>query len=151
MDLNHFSNELDRLSNTFGERAYGDERVKIIWREVQEFSNEWLTRIVDEFIGSHRLAPLMPEFREHISRERERLYAIDKRKNAIEAESFMRETFNPEIATFYIGEMKRMLSGKMSALDKGAFLKLTQPYEIYTSVPTITEEEARTKNYRWRN
>lgn len=81
MDRKHFLKEMLRLENCFrmpNREFYGQERCQIIWKEVCHLSDEWMSRTVDLFIGMHRQPPLMPEFREEISRERERLWQTEK-------------------------------------------------------------------------
>lgn len=84
-----FQTQISRLSETFGATHYKIERVSLLWREVQPFTIDWLTRVVDHFIGNNRQAPLLGEFREFISRERERLYQIKKQEYKHDAEDFM--------------------------------------------------------------
>lgn len=78
MNPNHFDREVDRLSKRFTGKVYGDEFAKLLWRECQSLSDTWLTKTVDEFIGSCRQPPLMPEFREQIAVERDKAWAKQK-------------------------------------------------------------------------
>lgn len=78
MTESHFSQQLTRLQENFGRTAYSTERTKLLWREVKDLSPEWLTGVVDSFIGSMRHAPLIPDFSEQASTERERLRRLEK-------------------------------------------------------------------------
>lgn len=80
MDRTHFLLQVKRLHNTYGPKSYNEERGELLWREVQDLSNYWMTKAVDLFVGSHRQAPLLPEFREEIAKERERLWREKKSK-----------------------------------------------------------------------
>lgn len=91
-----FTTQLNRLAETFGKAAYGTERARLIWFEVKDLDATWFMRSVDELIGTMRQAPLMTEFREKVSIERERLWKIEKDRNAREAKAFMRASFGPD-------------------------------------------------------
>ena len=95
MTQGEFTHQISRLREQFGAQAYGTERAKILWQEVKDFSDHWFKRVVDELLGCCRHAPLMPEFREHISRERERMREIEKKRHRQEAHEFM-STYTPE-------------------------------------------------------
>lgn len=85
MDANHFKQQIGRLVETFGANHYKPERVNLIWREVKDAPDAWLTRVVDELIGSSRYAPLLTEFREHLSRLRE---SESQRKKVVSLDDF---------------------------------------------------------------
>ena len=65
--------------HTFGFKVYGDERVDLFWREMNQLSNEWMTRTVDLFIKYQSKPPLMEEFDKEISKERERIWSTQKK------------------------------------------------------------------------
>jgi hypothetical protein len=73
-----FSQQLNRLQETFGKSAYGTERVKLIWKEVKDLAPDWFASVVGGFIGTLRQAPLLPDISERASQERERLWRIEK-------------------------------------------------------------------------
>lgn len=87
MTPGHFQGQMKRLTAQFPQ-AYSQERVALIWREVQGFSDAWFTRIVDKFVGECRQAPLMAEFRNEISFERERNWSKQKEQHAQDARDF---------------------------------------------------------------
>jgi hypothetical protein len=91
----HFQNQMGRLSERW-RGVYVPSLVEIIWREASQLSNEWFTRTVDDLIGCCRQAPLMPELRERISIERERLWQQEKKQNAKDARDFWAGTLMPE-------------------------------------------------------
>lgn len=68
-----FITQMERLARVFGERAYPTERTRLIWEQVSWLSEVSFARIVDDFIGSSRQPPLMPEFRDAIELERARI------------------------------------------------------------------------------
>lgn len=65
-----FNTQMRRLTSQFGEKAYGEERWKLIWNEISDLSPEWFRKTVDEMIGNSRLAPLVSEFRDLARQER---------------------------------------------------------------------------------
>lgn len=85
MQFTEFNNQMNRLISTFGKNAYGDERLQLIWREVKDHSYPWFIDAIDDFIGNHRLPPLMSDFSNKIADERERLWRIEKRQHAEES------------------------------------------------------------------
>lgn len=97
MNQSHFQSQMNRLAETYGAMQYKRERIELIWREVKDFEDRWLEGVVDEFIGTCRQAPLLPEFREKSSIERERLYQIEKAKNRVESERAFNRLFDNEI------------------------------------------------------
>lgn len=84
----HFQAQMNRLAETFGGQHYKRERVELIWREIGSFHDSWLTRTIDRFIGELRQAPLVSEFRDAASQERERQRETQKQQ---EKESVARD------------------------------------------------------------
>jgi hypothetical protein len=78
MDKKHFYSEMKKIAETFGTKTYGDVRVELIWAEVQMLSNEWMSKVANYFIGYHRQAPLLTEFKEEIAKENERQWKLRK-------------------------------------------------------------------------
>ncbi len=72
MTYDQYFEQMNRLVSQFGKGAYSTERSAVIWREVQHQSPEWWERTVNKFLGECRQAPLLPEIREALSRDRER-------------------------------------------------------------------------------
>lgn len=71
--MNHaeFQTQMARLCETFGKVAYGTERTKLIWREVQSLEARWFESAIDGFIGD-RTAPMLGEFRQAAAGARRR-------------------------------------------------------------------------------
>lgn len=78
-----FQTEINRLASVFG-GAYKTERAALIWHEMQNLSADSFKRIVDKLIGECRQAPMIQEFREAASPERERMHSIRKSQRAAE-------------------------------------------------------------------
>ena len=79
MNLSDFAREIDRLKVVYGERNYPGPRVEILFQKFGHLPEGWLVSVVDNFIGTHRQAPLVPEFEEEARRYRERSFAPQAR------------------------------------------------------------------------
>lgn len=90
MTIHEFDINMQRLKNNYG-NSFNDEKIKMIYSSVKEFPVVWWAKTVDWFIASSRTAPLVQDIRDKAADERERLYYIEKKKNAEEAERFMCE------------------------------------------------------------
>ena len=71
MNSKEFDTEMIRLKNTFGEKNYSEERMRIIFKETQFIDFAFFRSCVDELIGSSKFTPLLPEFREIATKFRE--------------------------------------------------------------------------------
>jgi hypothetical protein len=123
MTPQHFQRQMTRLSETFGKQAYGQERVQLLWREVGQLSDEWMTSVTDDFIGGCRQAPLLAEFRERAAIERERLWQIEKRQHTRECEAAMASVFAREEIKSICESIRKIARGGMTDDDRCAFLK----------------------------
>lgn len=86
MDKEVFIQQMERLKDLFGVKNYNPDRAQLIWKEVHQLSDEWMIRTTDHFVGTCRQPPLIAEFREEISKERDRLWRIQKSVHKTEAE-----------------------------------------------------------------
>lgn len=113
MTEQQFQTQLNRLTENFGKTAYGTERARLIWREVQHFDAHWFANQVDEWIGNLRQAPLLEEIRKACSIERERAREREKKQHAQEAEDWMSgQVFDDEIKR----EICQMINKRMMKL-----------------------------------
>jgi ABC-type Fe3+ transport system substrate-binding protein len=85
-----FDTQIIRLKDCFGERAYSNERVKLIWREVYQRTQKWMANSVDFFVSSRNTnqAPLPKDFADLAAAEREREWEAGKAARASEADRF---------------------------------------------------------------
>lgn len=74
MSPQEFGAQIDRLKRTFGDRAYPEERNRLIYREVKDFDRRWLESVVDGLIANCRQAPILADFAQVISAEKERVW-----------------------------------------------------------------------------
>jgi hypothetical protein len=69
--LDHeFAEQFDRLSKTYGTRAFPSERVQLIYNAVIGSDYDWFKQLTSQIIGSMRHAPMLPDFRDAALRER---------------------------------------------------------------------------------
>lgn len=103
-----------RLENCYASKHrldlfYNKDRGDLIWREVQQLSDEWMVRTVDLFIGEYERPPLMPQFREQISKERERLWVIEKKANL----PAMDDNLSPHLCTECMNSGRAWVDGSV--------------------------------------
>ena len=88
MTFAEFKMHLQKLTNQFGAHVYSEDRVRLIFREVSFLPVSSWEKIVDKFLAESRIAPLLPEIREAIAIQREKLYAEEKARHQKDAEEF---------------------------------------------------------------
>ena len=123
MNQGQFDQQIQRLVNNFGKTAYSSERAILLWREVSTLSASWLNLTVDKFIGELKHAPLLPEFREEISKERERIWRGDKEKYAKEAKDFFQGSYQPDDVRTICQMIVKRLQGGVPDADYAQFVK----------------------------
>ena len=74
------------------------------------------------------MAPLLPEIREHASRERERLAQMQKVEHRRDAEEFW-TALNQDEAEFVFKNLKRRISGEMGEQDFEAFQNILKTFQ----------------------
>lgn len=124
MTFPEFQKHMDRLVEQHGKSTYSDARIQLIWGSVKEFSSMWWGHTVDYLLGHFKQAPLMPEIGEAAGRERERLWALEKRRNAEQASDFWNGTFHPEEARQICETIKGRIQGRVGDAEYNEFLKM---------------------------
>lgn len=123
MTEQEFAPQISRLSETFGKTAYGNERVRLIWREVETFRMPWFRDLVDAMIGTFRQAPLVPDFREAGLRERERIWQENKREESKQVKEWVSQ-FSKEDDKLMAQTILRRLNRTISDSDWASFLQM---------------------------
>jgi hypothetical protein len=151
MNKGSFKFQMDRLSRRFGEKYYLDDFLKLLWREISHFTDQWMEITVDEFIGCERQPPLMPEFRKKISESRERNWSQEKQEHKEEAKEFV-SMFQKEdiqqVVEHTVNKLKgRITQDQFDSMCRG-LAKITSSMNGYkcqsccdTGVRNCTEEE----------
>jgi len=68
-----FEREIGRMKNSFGEKSYGEERAKLIWKSVKDLNLDTFRKIVNGFISSFKYPPLPVDFANQAWSERKKL------------------------------------------------------------------------------
>lgn len=118
MNRQFFQTQVNRLVSTYGETHYKIERIEIIWREVKDLSDSWFSKTIDKLIGESRFAPLMPEFREEISRERDRGWATEKVHHDNQSQDFFQDTIPSEEKKIICQMIRQIGNPNMSEAEK---------------------------------
>lgn len=124
MNQSNFTRQMDRLCETFGATKYKSERIALIWKEIKDLSDEWFRGVIDKFIGECSQPPLLPEFREEIAKERERLYRIQKKKQSQEAKEFFRSSYQPDDLSTICQTIMKRLQGGVGDQEYSSFQKM---------------------------
>lgn len=64
MTPSEFKTGMDRIRNVFGDKAYPEERVDLIWQETRRLTAGEFATIVGELIAAQAAPPLIGKFRE---------------------------------------------------------------------------------------
>ena len=64
-----FNIQMERLSSVFGEKAFSEQRLALIWRHVEKLSYPAFFKITEHFLGSFRFAPLPNDFKDAVGSE----------------------------------------------------------------------------------
>lgn len=90
MSPQSFEAQIKRLQDTYGERAYGVERCKVMWRTFQCERDEVFVEAIDELIMNQRSTPLMAELHDAMSKARHR----DRERRSVPMSADFTEIFN---------------------------------------------------------
>lgn len=128
MDLFQFEKGVNRLRDVYGDRFYPDERVKVLWQEVKDLPDSWFDSVVTRFIAEHDRAPMIPQFREEISKYRERVHYAQKREHKEDALEFW-SSFEGEDLHTICENIRKIAEGKATEQDKAKFQELLNSTE----------------------
>ena len=123
MNRQHYQHQITRLQETFGMTTYKTERMGVIWQVVENQSDQWMTRVTDYFIGHMSKPPLVPEFREQISRMREELWSEEKRVSAKATEMAM-SSYSQDDEAMMLKTIIRRIGGGVSDSEWSGFKRM---------------------------
>lgn len=118
MTAQDFQTQMSRMTETFGKTPYGTERMKLLWLEVKDFDPRWFERLVSRFIGECRQAPMLGDFREAASRERERIHDEEKRQEQNETFRALKGHLAGEDVAMVVQTIKGILSGQLGEAER---------------------------------
>jgi hypothetical protein len=75
-----FKTQIDRLTATYGPKAYPQERADLLWREFKGIGLPVFEKIVSRLIAEHSMAPMLPKFRELAAQYREQVVLHEKKE-----------------------------------------------------------------------
>lgn len=109
MTRQEFETQIQRLINTYGKSHYPEERIKLLWQDTCNYSVVWLQQTITKFIAESARAPLIVEFRQEVSIERERLWALEKAEYSDNIEELITYSLkNSEIKEIVQAILRRM-------------------------------------------
>jgi hypothetical protein len=119
-----FNLQANKLIETYGRPAYPPARLKILYDEVKGFEGSWFARVVDKLIADSRYAPMLSDFREEISRERERMAYQEKKQHEKDALDFYKGTYQAEDARTICQYILKRMDGKVPDEEFSSFLSV---------------------------
>lgn len=121
MTTSEFDEQVKRLRAVFGDKAYPDERVVTFWDAVRDMEGYWFKKRVTDWVGSAK-PPMLPEIREAVALERERLWSLKKSQHSAEASESFRLYESGECGEI-AQAIARRSRGEMSDQDWDAFMR----------------------------
>lgn len=145
-----FARHFDRLIQTFGARAFPEERNKLIWQQLCDMDDDWFGRLVDKMIGDLRQPPMLPDFRDSANRERKRIF--DQEVNDVTREWTTEHQGLSHILSTYGGaktlwgavQYERKVVQEMEGLTDPHYPKLVNDLTQLSSNPNRQRELATT-------
>lgn len=67
MNESEFLLQIDRLKETYGEKIYSNERIKLIWNQLKHVPQKYFENCVSDIIASSPTAPMLPKLQESLS------------------------------------------------------------------------------------
>lgn len=122
MTFDQFKNQIHRLSLTFGEKNYPDERVLIFWKEFKYTDFNLFQEAISRAIAEEPRAPLISKLRDYVGGVRQEFYLKQKEKNKKEAEEFFHSEFDSVDVNFIVQTTIQRMSGKVPDRDWSEFL-----------------------------
>lgn len=69
-----FNIDMQRIYSVFGEKAYGNERLNLIWKFCSDLEDNQFSKIVDHFLSSARYSPLPKDFKDAATAEKSKSF-----------------------------------------------------------------------------
>lgn len=114
MTWDQFEGQMARLKSVYTERAYPNERTKLLWSQVSDSDLEHFSKAVDRWIGELKFAPMLIEFRE--------FYHDWMRQTVAERMLEKRLAISQDRACKYCGDEGQLLATRLSDNTIWAFL-----------------------------
>lgn len=124
MNNDDFQVQIKRLIETYGDKAFPSERIKLVWSEGHAYPIAAFKQICDKFIGEMRFAPTVKDFRLAYSDVREKQNANQKTKHEREAKEFWQNTLPDDDVRMIMGTIKKRMTGTIKDNDWRQFMEV---------------------------
>jgi hypothetical protein len=125
MTGNEFQIGMAKLRSNYGEKFYTSDREEIIFIEVRGFNAYQWYRMVDEMIGTHRVAPMLKEIRDAATNTREQTYSLEKEEFNQDVDNLIKHEDFKEIVNMTL----RKINGEISMDEFHQYLDIVAPKE----------------------
>lgn len=140
MTATEFDTQFNRLTERW-KTAYSNEFKKILWHEFQYLPNHAMERIITRLIGDCRQPPMMPEFRDYRSMERDKSWVEEKKQNTLDAKAFFEGSrFSDDEKKNFMTMIRRKVNNAVKEEDWDAFLKIMDETNR-APIPKKTDDE----------
>lgn len=91
ISLQEFTNAMSKLINRFGVKYYNSDVLILIYQEIKVLDSKQVHNLINELLGSAHRAPLVPDFRNAVSKTREITWVEEKKKNTRISKNFLKQ------------------------------------------------------------
>lgn len=126
MTYETFSNQVKRLQEVYGEKAYPPERQKLLWRTFQNDSNEVFCEAIDDIILTYRSTPMHKEIHDAITEARRRDHERKRLPSYGDGSvlSILQSAYNP--ANYEDESMRMRIKGRIKLVNDYTSGRLTK-------------------------
>lgn len=137
MKWEQFSNEINRLKQNFGEKAFSPPKVSIMWEKLKHVDSEIFHESVENLILEKKFAPAFSEFEEQIDKSRTDRYRREKESLRADAKDFWGKTSYDDTDTaIAMDKIKRRCMGKCPDEEWVPFVKLLEERAARSQINT---------------
>lgn len=147
MTHTEFTTEIKRLTDTYTEKPYPEERVKLMWDEFKGLEGKVFSSIVKRLISDCAHAPMADKIRDMVSWAKETQAALDKKLMEHIAREFNSgrmesDDLTPDEVRMFIAGIQDILETKDTALR----LKKSEEHQRFIGSVYAAKREAAQKN-----
>lgn len=128
MELMDFEKEMKRVLDTFGERFFPEERVKMIWSFSKDMESKNFKNVIDTIIAEWPInrPPVPADFMKQVEEEKKRFWnvPISEWKNDF-VERPQDSIFSKEDIAEFFNVIRAIISGKVSKADQKKYVEMT--------------------------
>jgi hypothetical protein len=105
-DRAFFDSQINHLKEIFGHQRFSDERCNIIFNEMKKLDRQVIEQVFKDLISNAKQSPVLKDFQESISRQRESGWNKEKKQHTSNLKSF----FSEERVAKLLGTLRENLS-----------------------------------------